>query len=149
MCDVKSLVDGLTNKDASAAYGCLKQLQTESAESAAVYPFFDRFAELLGSDNSYVRTRGIVLLAANAKWDADGKFEQIIDSYLLHIVDDKPITARQCIQTLPSIVKYKPNLKECIKQALHSADPSGYKESMLPLVTKDIQQALAEIEHLG
>lgn len=149
MCDVKSLVDGLTHKDASYAHKCLKQLQTESAAAALVYPFFDRFVEMLGSDNSYIRTRGIVLLAANAKWDADCKFEQIIDGYLRHIVDDKPITARQCIQTLSTIVRCKPNLKERIEQALHRADLSMYQDSMRPLVKKDIQQALSAIEHLG
>ncbi|NMA85389.1 MAG: SufBD protein [Epulopiscium sp.] len=129
------------------AYQCLKQLKDKSSHSAEVYEFFDTFAEMLSNTNSYIRTRGIVLIAANAKWDVDYKIDEIIDEYLKHIVDDKPITARQCIKALPSIVKYKPDLKNDIENALHRANPSRYKESMQSLIFKDIQKSLEDIRN--
>ena len=74
--------------------------------------------------------------------------DEIIDGYLKHITDVKPITARQCIKLLPMIAKDKPELKEDILSALHRADVSFYEDSMRPLVYKDIQKALKEIQKL-
>jgi hypothetical protein len=63
-------------------------------------------------------------------------------------LDDKPITARQCIKALPSIVKYKADLKEDIKNALKCANPYMYKDNMQSLVFRDIQKSLDAIDNL-
>lgn len=139
---------GLMNRDDKLAYQYLQQLEQESAVSSAVYPYFDTFVEMLDNENSYVRTRGIVLIAANAKWDVDYKIDEIIDKYLKHIMDVKPITARQCIKCLPLLVEHKPDLKDCVIQALHRANPIRYKESMQSLVLGDISKALDAIGKL-
>ena len=120
-------------------------LETESEKSNAVYKFFDRFAELIEDSNSYRRTRGLILIAANAKWDTEYKIDEIIDEYLKHILDEKSITSRQCIKVLPNIAKYKPELVDCIIEALRKADTEIYKNSMQPLVYKDIMSALKKI----
>lgn len=103
---------------------------------------------MLDSDNSYIRTRGLTLLAYNEKWDKEYKVDEIIDEYLKHITDVKPITARQCIKFLPIIAKHKPELKNDILSALNKANISIYDYSMQPLVYKDIQKALKEIKKL-
>lgn len=148
MSNIQDLVDDLMNNDNKQAYQCLKQLEDESNRSADVYPFFDIFVEMLNNMNSYIRTRGILLIAANAKWDVNYKIDEIIGEYLKHILDDKPITARQCIKALPSIVKYKPDLQNDIENALHCANPIKYKESMQSLILKDIQKSLDDIRKL-
>ena len=145
MSDLQELVDGLRNKNNKYAYECLKQLESESMKSDAVYLYFDSFSSMLNDSNSYIRTRGILLIAANAKWDKDHKIDEIIDSYLEHITDDKPITARQAIKVLPTIAKYKHDLIDDINNALHKGNPQIYKSSMQPLIYKDIQEALREI----
>jgi len=138
----------LFDKNNTAAYKALQELQKESENTNSVYPYMDRLSDMLDSDNSYIRTRGLVLLAYNAKWDKDYKIDEIIDKYLKHITDVKPITARQCIKVLPVLAKHKPELKKDILFALYKADISVYEESMQPLVYKDIQKALKEIEKL-
>ena len=138
----------LFDKNNNVAYKALQELQKESAETACVYPYMDRLSDMLDSDNSYVRTRGLTLLAYNAKWDKDYKIDEIIDKYLKHITDVKPITARQCIKLLPIIARYKPELKNDILSALHKANISIYDDSMQALVYKDIQKALKEIQKL-
>lgn len=148
MLDIQMTIDGLLSKDDKFAYQCLKKLEAESDRSSNVYPFFDIFVEMLEDRNSYVRTRGIILLAANTKWDKDDKIDAIIDKYLEHIMDDKPITARQCIKTLPLLVKFKPNLRVCVMNALIEADPKRYTESMRPLLERDIQKALGTINRI-
>ena len=126
----------------------LQELQKESEETDCVYPFIDRLSDMLDSDNSYIRTRGLTLLAYNEKWDKEYKVDEIIDEYLKHITDVKPITARQCIKLLPIIAKHKPELKNDILSALNKANISIYDYSMQPLVYKDIQKALKEIKKL-
>ncbi len=148
MSNISALVEGLTNRDDKQAYDCLKQLEAESDRSSKVYAFFDNFIEMLDSDNSYIRTRAILLVAANAKWDTDNKIDEIIDKYLKFITDEKPITARQCIKALPAIAKHKPDLKNDIENALHYVNPIKYKESMRTLILKDIQKSLADIHNI-
>lgn len=145
MSDIQELVYGLRDKNDKHAYQCLKQLESESMKSDVVYSYFDSFISMLNDSNSYIRTRGILLIAANAKWDKDYKIDETIDSYLKHIMDDKPITARQTIKALPVIAKYKPNLIDVICDALHKANIQIYKSNMQPLVYKDIQETLREI----
>lgn len=138
----------LFDKNNKIAYKALQELQEESEETNCVYPYMDRLSDMLDSDNSYIRTRGLTLLAYNAKWDKDYKIDEIIDKYLRHITDVKPITARQCIKLLPIIAKYKPELRNEILSALHKANVCIYDDSMQPLVYNDIQKALKEIQGL-
>lgn len=138
----------LFDKNNNTAYKALQNLQKESQETACVYPYMDRLSDMLDSDNSYIRTRGLTLLAYNAKWDKDYKIDEIIDKYLKYITDVKPITARQCIKLLPIVAKYKPELKNDILSALYKANISVYDDSMQSLVYKDIQKALKEIQKL-
>ena len=136
----------LFNKNNNVAYKALQELQKQSEETDCVYPYMARLSNMLDSDNSYIRTRGLTLLAYNAKWDKDYKIDEVIDKYLKHITDVKPITARQCIKLLPVIAKHKPELKNDIFSALHSADISTYEDSMQSLVYKDIQKAIEIIQ---
>ena len=140
------LISGLFGKNNKAAYKCLEELVSASENDSSVYQFFDTFAEMIDSENSYLRTRGLLLISANAKWDVDNKIDEIIDKYLCHIIDNKPITARQCIKALPNIAKCKPELVDDIRTALSKANPQRYAVSMQPLVNKDIETALMAIK---
>ena len=148
MSNTRKLIDGLMNHDDKIAYEYLKVLEEKSVCSSEVYSFFDNFAEMLESENSYIRTRGFLLIAANTKWDVDNKIDEIIDKLLECISDEKPITARQCTKSLPAIAKNKPNLRNVIKEALSCADLSKYKENMQSLILKDIQKALDDISEI-
>lgn len=148
LANIEETFELLFDKNNNVAYKALQELQKESEESNCVYPFIDRLSDMLDSDNSYIRTRGLTLLAYNAKWDKEYKLDEIIDEYLKHITDVKPITARQCIKLLPIIAKHKPELKNDILSALNKANISIYDDSMQPLVYKDIQKSLKEIQEL-
>lgn len=136
----------LFNKNNNVAYKALQTLQKQSEETDCVYPYMDRLSDMLDSDNSYIRTRRLTLLAYNAKWDKDYKIDEVIDKYLKHITDVKLITARQCIKLLPIIAKHKPKLKSDILSKLHKADIFIYEDSMQSLVYKDIQKSLKVIQ---
>lgn len=142
---IETIFERLFDKNNSTAYAALQDLQKESERSDKVYPYMDKLFDMLDSDNSYIRTRGLTLIACNSKWDSDNKIDEIIDEYLKHITDVKPITARQCIKLLPMIAKHKPELRNDIVAALKKANISGYADSMRQLIYKDIQKAIAEI----
>ena len=146
--NIEETFELLFDKNNNVAYKAFQELQKESEETDCVYPFIDRLSDMLDSDNSYIRTRGLTLLAYNAKWDKEYKVDEIIHEYLKHITDVKTITARQCIKLLPIIAKHKPELKNDILSALNKANISIYDYSMQPLVYKDIQKALKEIKKL-
>ena len=63
------------------------------------------------------------------------------DEYLSHITDEKPISARQCIKSLAQIGTSKHKYIPSILEALENADLSKYKDSMRPLIEKDIEEA--------
>jgi hypothetical protein len=135
----------LTGKDAKDAYAFARQITEESRASGAWYPYFDDFTLLLSHKNSLVRNRAISILAANARWDREGKFDMLLDKFLSHVTDVKPITARQCVAALPEIAEAKPELIPRIRAALEQADLSGYPNSMRPLILKDILAALQKM----
>ena len=143
--DRKDCIARLTGKDAKAAYAFAQQITTESRASNIWYPLFDSFAALLEHQNSLVRNRAISILAANARWDKENKFDALLDEFLSHVTDVKPITARQCVAALPEIAAAKPELIPCIRAALEQADLSSYPDSMQPLVLKDIIAVLQKI----
>jgi hypothetical protein len=145
---INELINSLFDKDDKTAYKCLKELVSASEKDNGVYQFFDTFTEMIDNDNSFVRTRGLLLISANAKWDSDNKIDEIMDRYLSHILDDKPITARQCIRALPNIAKHKPDFIDNIRVALSKANPKRYAGSMQPLIYSDIRTALRIINSI-
>ncbi len=138
----------LFEKNNRIAYQALQELQNESEKNNCLSPYVDRLSDMLDNENSYIRTRGLVLLVYYAKWDEDYKIDELLDKFLRHITDIKPITARQCIKLLPILATHKPELKDVIFSALYNADISIYDDSMQPLIRKDIQKALKEIQKL-
>lgn len=143
--DMNDCIARLTGKDAKAAYAFAQKITAESRVSDVWYPLFGSFAALLEHKNSLVRNRAISILAANVRWDMENKFDPLLDEFLSHVTDVKPITARQCIASLPEIAEAKPELIPRIRTALEQADLSGYPDSMRPLVLKDIMAALQKI----
>lgn len=140
------LIDALRSKSASEGYAALRELLRLSRDSAEVYGYIEQFIEMTDSENSYIRTRALTLMAANARWDTDCRIDENIDKILEHITDAKPITARKFIEVLPELAAAKPDLRGDILAALYRADTQRYPLSMRGLVDSDIRKAAAEIK---
>lgn len=143
---VQMLVANLTAPQSQIGYAALKELESLSLASDQIYPYFDAFSAMLDSGNSYVRNRALVLLARNARWDREGKMNRVLDAYLAHVTDEKPITARQCIRGLGDIFSARPELAPRIRAALQEADFSPYPDSMSPLLERDRIQVLKQMD---
>lgn len=130
----------LTAKDDKYACALADKIIAESQETDGWYEYFDDFASLLDHPKSLVRNRALHILAANAQWDEENRFDAILPDFLAHITDEKPITARQCIKALAQVGLAKPQYIPSLLSCLQSADLSKYKDSMRPLIEKDIAE---------
>ncbi len=95
---------------------------------------------LLDHPKSLVRNRVLYILAANAQWDDENRFDLVISDFLTHITDEKPITARQCVKALAQVGLAKPQYIPRILSYFRDADLSKYKNSMRPLIEKDMEE---------
>lgn len=134
------IIAKLTSKDDKYACAIADKIISESKETDEWYEYFDDFASLINHPKSLVRNRVLYILAANVQWDDEKRFDLIISDFLFHITDEKPITARQCIKALRQIGQTKRQYIPMILSALRSADLSKYKDSMRPLIERDIAE---------
>ena len=137
---MQGIIAKLTAKDDKYACAIADKIISESQDTDEWYEYFDAFASLLNHPKSLVRNRVLYILAANAQWNDENRFDAILEDYLAHITDEKPITARQCIKTLVQVGMAKPQYIPRILSCFHDADLSKYKDSMRPLIEKDMEE---------
>ena len=137
---MQDIIAKLIVKDDKYACAIADKIISESQDTDEWYEYFDEFASLLNHPKSLVRNRVLYILATNAQWDNENRFDAIISEYIAHVTDDKPITARQCIKALAQIGVAKPQYIPRILLCLHEADLSKYKDSMRPLIEKDMAE---------
>ena len=137
---MQDIIAKLTAKDDKYACAIADKIISESQDTDEWYEYFDAFASLLNHPKSLVRNRVLYILAANAQWDDENRFDAILEDYLAHITDEKPITARQCIKALVQVGMAKPQYISRILSCFHDADLSKYKDSMRPLIEKDMEE---------
>lgn len=146
--ELSQLVELLSEKDDKIRYQALLLLQSRSEDKDDVYPYWDVFCTKLKSDNSYQRSIGLMLLADNVKWDTNNKIDAALDDYLAILTDEKPITIRQCIQSLSKLVSYKPHLAQKLADELMALDLLQVKETMRKLILMDILTVLLQIRKI-
>lgn len=143
--DIPQLVEWLSLKDDNIRYRAFLLLQSRSIFFDDVYPFWDTFCEKLKSDNSYQRSIGLMLIAENVRWDEQNRMEDTIYEYLELLKDEKPITIRQCIQSLGKVALSKLGLNGKIADCLISFDLMAVKETMRKSILLDILNVLLAI----
>lgn len=134
------LLENCWIKNNTATYRFLLELETTSAESDELYNYFEDFLKLLSHKSSFVRVRGFCMCCAQAQWDSKNKLEHHIDELLTILDDDKPTAVRQCLSALHTVILYKPDLCGRIEEKLRTLNLEKYKDSMRPLIEKDIEE---------
>ena len=136
------LLSMLTAKDTKRGYGAFLELEHLSEESDDLYPYTERFADMVSDRAWAVRCRGFRLFCKQARWDEDGVIDRCLDRALVILEDEKPTAVRQALAALLDVVPYKRELWPAIRQRVEAMDPTRYKDSMSPLIEKDIQRLL-------
>lgn len=140
--DVPMLVERLNSAEDKIRYPAFLLLRAHSSESADLLPFWDELADKLTSENSYQRSLGAMLLAANALHDSTGRMRSTLPRFLALLNDPKPITVRQCAQALPEILAAQPELAREIASAILTVDLMTFKDTMRKLILVDFLDAL-------
>lgn len=143
--DIQQLVEWLSLKDDNVRYQAFLLLQNRSLLFDDVYPHWDTLKNKLKSANSYQRSIGLMLIADNVKWDTKNRIEDTIDECLQLLNDEKPITIRQCIQSLGKISSSKPGLNDRIASRLIFFNLIAIKETMRKSILLDILNVLLVI----
>ena len=136
------LLSTLTAKDTKQAYGAFLELERLSEETDDLYPFTERFAEMVSDRAWAVRCRGFRLFCKQARWDDTGVIDRHLDRALAILEDEKPTAVRQALAALLDVVPYKRALWQTIRQRVEAMDLTRYKDSMAPLIAQDIQTLL-------
>jgi len=140
--DIKIMIKALYSKDTSEAYKILLELEQISEKEKFLYDYFDEFFQMIYNEKYVIRVRGYRLLCKQAKWDKENKINKNIDKILLEMEDVKPTAVRQKLKALKDIVLNKKELNGKIKKKILGMDCSIYKDTMQPLILKDIENVL-------
>ena len=142
MTDADELILNLTNPDDKQAYAYTRKIAAESASSDAYYSKLPAFASLLENGKSYIRTRAFILCCSQARWDHDGKLSELLPRMFPLLHDEKPTVVRQCLNAVTEIAVFRPELGSSIASEVQTIDLSSYKDTMRPLIQKDISALL-------
>jgi hypothetical protein len=140
--DLTALVEWLSSQEDEIRYRSFLLLKFRSQHDRCVYQFWEAFRSRLSSGNSYQRSLGMMLLSENVRWDEENRMGLLIDEYLRLLGDEKPITVRQCIQSLENILLYKPELSRIISERLVALPLEKIRETMRKSILMDILQIL-------
>lgn len=136
---MEEILRKLTGRNNKTAYEFAKQLSVESLESDKYLEMIPMFVKLLQDKSSYVRIRAFILICNQARWADADQIKAVLDKMLPLLNDTKPTVVRQCLDALHEVVLFRPELSDKIENALTEIDVSKYKDSMLPLILKDIE----------
>ena len=108
-----------------------QEIESSIDESEMLYEYFDDIKKMLLDEKSYIKMRG---------------FRIICKLSLLQVLDDeKPTIVRLCLSSLNNLLLYKIDLSEKVENKLKNMNLLKYKDSMQPLIKKDIDCILKQL----
>lgn len=143
------LIDALNSKNEQESYALLKLVFAENARSDRYYSCFEDFLRMIGGKTSFTRMRGFGLCASLAKWDRENKIDAHLSEMLVVLEDEKPSTVRVALGWIGDMLRYKPYLAELIQKNLGRIDCGKYKDTMAPLIKKDVEKLLKQLGDLS
>ena len=141
----EEILNILYGKETWDIWRIFQEIESSIDKSEMLYEYFDDIKKMLLDEKSHIRMRGFRIICKLSKWDRDNKTNNAIESLLNVLDDEKPTIVRQCLASLNSLLLYKPDLSNKIESKLKNMDLSKYKDSMKPLIQKDIDCILNQL----
>ena len=141
----EEILNILYSKETWDIWRNFQEIESSIDKSEMLYEYFDDIKKMLLDEKSHIRMRGFRIICKLSKWDRDNKTNNAIESLLNVLDDEKPTIVRQCLASLNSLLLYKPDLSNKIESKLKNMDLSKYKDSMKPLIQKDIDCILNQL----
>ena len=143
----KEIIQRLIDKDDKKAYEYAKKIGIESTKSNKYLDMIPDFASMLQDKSSLVRTRFFILICNQARWADDDQFEDVFKQMKILLNDPKPTVVRQCLNALHEVALFRPKMCNAIRKTVSKIDLSIYKDSMKPLIKKDIDELLKRVNN--
>lgn len=119
-------LNNLNSTNPKIKYGTAKELLHIAAEQpTALYPYYDRWIELMSGSNNILRWTAIDIIGQLSRADADNRTEKQMKTLISFLKGGKLITTNHAIFALGVIAKNKPKLRAKIIKELLAI--SGYK----------------------
>lgn len=141
----EELFEILYGKDKTEIYKNFLDIENDVLSSDEYYEYIEDFVQMLSSSNSTIKLRGLKLLCRLAKYDSSKIISSNINLLLPVLDDEKGSIVRQALKDLEILLKFNPWLEEEITNKLCSLNLSQYKDSMRPLIEKDIKSIFEKI----
>ncbi|WP_455286005.1 hypothetical protein [[Eubacterium] cellulosolvens] len=136
------LLQGTLSKEDETRYTSFKALMFVcEVHPELLYPEWDRFVQLLDSENAYQRYIAIYLIASLTRADTDDRFEKLLDKYYSLLDDKSVIPAAHLASNSGKIAKAKPKLRPKITGKLLSIDKTHHSSSRKELIKSYIIDA--------
>jgi len=143
---IKKHIDDLASTDDKIRLEALQNLlKVTESKVDWIYEVWDHLFEKLGSENSFQRSIGIMLLCNLAKSDVEGWLAASLDRLLSHTKDEKFITSRQCIQNIWKIAATNKSNREKVLKHLEKRFMQCADEKHYNLLRQDILQSMMSL----
>ena len=143
----KEIIEKLIDKDDKQAYEYAKIVGIESAKTNKYLDMIPEFAKMLQDKNSFIRTRFFILICCQARWANNKQIENVFDQMIPLLNDPKPTVVRQCLNALNEVALFRPEMCDAIKKTISKINLSIYKDSMSPLIKKDIDELMKMVNN--
>jgi hypothetical protein len=135
------LLEGTCSSKAAVRYGCAKVLMDLSGEyPEELYPYMDRFIELLDSKYRILTWNAMAIIANLAKIDKEQKFDAIFDKYYGFLDNEYMVTVASVVGNSGKIAIAKPQLSHKITAELLKVEAI----SVTPHLTEECKRVIAE-----
>ena len=125
---IEELIAGVTAPTGTLRYGFEKVLRAISEQRPdLVYPFFDRFVQLMDGKNSFLKWGAILTIANLTPADTEGRFERIFRKYYAPITGPAMVTAANIVGSSVKIISAKPMLTQRITRAILRVEKADFE----------------------
>ena len=131
--EIARLIEALKVEKRAVKYAYEKVLRLVSERRPElIYPYFDVFAGLLDSDNSFLKWGAIMTVANLTAVDSENKFEAIFKKYYAPISGPVMVTASNIIGSSAKIALAKPELTKPITREILKVQKAKYERKGKP-----------------
>jgi hypothetical protein len=138
---IPEVLSGTSSPKATVRYGCSKVLMDLSERHPeTLYPYMDRFIELLNSKYRILTWNAMAIIANLAKVDEERKFDEIFDKYYGFLNDEYMVTVANTVGNSAKIALAKPYLVQRITAELLKIE----NLKVTPHLTEECKRVITE-----
>lgn len=120
---LSEVMRGISSDEPRVRYGCARVLRALSETNPEVlYPRWNFFADMLDSENAFLKSDAAFVIANLTEVDPKGKFENLFNRFFGLIDDESMVTAANVIKVSGLIARAKPALQSRITNRLLNID---------------------------